>query len=176
MLFFLFNFFNEIILKGLFFSVAIVLFSKQVVPSISISIQLQIIRICLIVLGSCSIYFLVNFLLQEETNGIPLVANITYNSAYKIMEWLTIVFRIILPFSLLFKKTKNNVSYILLVSILINLNWIFDQMIIHIIQPEDLRFFPEHSPLFSFISGITFGLILTIISFMKNILNPAENE
>lgn len=176
MLFFLFHFFDEIILKGLFFSVVIVLFSKQVVPSINISIQLQIIRICLIVLGSCSIYFLINFLLQKETNGIPIVANIIYNPAYKIMEWLTTIFRIVLPFSLLFNKLKNNVSYLLLVSILINLNWIFDLVIIHIIQPEDLRFFPEHTPLFSFISGITFGLILTIISFIRNILNPVENE
>ncbi|AMR32739.1 hypothetical protein A0256_15560 [Mucilaginibacter sp. PAMC 26640] len=89
--------------------------------------------------------------------------------AYATIYWLLMVSELLLPYILLVKRTGNNVYMVFLVSLLMNIGWLFQLFVIHVTQmkreysiDKDLNF-PTSGELIRIAQGIAIGLILLIV-------------
>ena len=76
MIFYFFEIFEGVIIRGLFWAVIILILSKMIFKEIDLNLSINIIKVILLVSSSFSLYFLIYFLLQNEVEGIHLESNI----------------------------------------------------------------------------------------------------
>lgn len=157
----LLDLFYLLLIKGIFISVLIVLFVKKIAKNkIDTTLSLQIIRwVILIYAFGVIIHLILSAIFKENTDNMN-----DLNTPYWIFHFIT---NSVIPLTLLNNKLSKKAYYILTISVLMNLAWLFESFIIHV--PALFRNLGEnnYSALLPFpyeAKTITKGLILGLVS------------
>lgn len=109
------------------------------------------------------------FWMAEMLSGYLGTENVQYTFSeratgkYAYAFWLMFTGSLILPFSLFVKKIGNNIYLVLLVSILANIGWLMEMLVIHVMSSDNSLSFPSKKELILVLQGVLIGLILTVI-------------
>lgn len=166
------------LLRGIFVSVIIILVAKLVLRNtISIGLSLNIIRITLIIHSVVYIILFITSLLNNSTDNIFWTRALgPYWWAY----WIMMTFNSLLPLTLLIRRLGNNNIYLLSISILMNIGWIFESFVTYITNMEREYLNSDYNPYLptsAEISVLINGLILGIfILLIGNLITMKKNK
>jgi len=174
------GFINTYFIKGIFVSVIVIILTNKLFKNnFDTKNAVSIIRWVLL---SYSILILVYFLLLIF---LPVNSDI-YSSSfreramgpYKFAFWL-VTLGSILPLILFFKNLGNNVYFILAITILMNLGWLFESFVIHLTSMEReyvgkvngvKAYLPFNRELMIVLQGLLLGILTMVIgnlSFLR---------
>lgn len=119
---------NNNLIRGIFISVLFVIIIGHFFKNIDTGYAFSILRWLII---SYAITSVILVFMQLITQGVSSFTRAT--GQYWFAYWIMLIGSCIFPFTLLYRKFANKKYFLLLVSIMINLGWLFESFVIHVI-------------------------------------------
>ena len=166
------KFIDNHLLKGIFISVLILILFRKYFKKIDTVTSFKILKYLLVSYSILSLTFiLTSFFVKDYTNPMLLFINRLTNP-YKTIVGLMLILHVCLPLFLLSKWLSKKTSFILTISFLINLEWLFNSYVVHIItmhreyvtgKPFSSNFLPFQHELIILLEGFLLGLVLLFL-------------
>lgn len=122
------------LIKGTFISVLVIILAKGLFKrNIDFNNAINIIRWLLIGYGILSVIYYAVFIFWINSNAEFSTAWRPTEDKYKFAFWL-IALGSISPLFLLIKKLGSKLYFILLISILVNIGWLFESLVVHLVS------------------------------------------
>lgn len=135
---------------------------------------ITIIKWILIAFSVLSILFFLVVILEGQTGYKVFIDRV--NGPYKYVYWFMLIAGMLFPLSLLNRNLGNNVYFLLLVAILMNIGWLFESVIIHITNSHR-EYVQAGFQYKSELVIITKGIILAIMFFLAGrLLDTKRNK
>jgi hypothetical protein len=167
------KFVNDNFIRGIFVSILIILFTKAFFKKLDVLIATRIITFLILFYSVFTILFYAILLLfkinLEQFNFIERAVG-----PYKYTYWFMIITNIFFPLLLFFKKINSKLILLLLISILMNIGWIYESLVI-LMSSEYTNIFnindcyiSIYSLSIAFMKGIIIVIIGNLFYFSKN--------
>jgi hypothetical protein len=163
LLFDIINLIDTHLIRGISISVLIIILTRKIFPKSDTQAAITIIKWLLIAYSIAIVFmFLLSFLrLAGSNENFIFWDRIT--GPYWYAYWIMLAGNVF-PFLLFIKKLNNNVYFILLIAILVNVGWLLESFIVHIACIRRGEFcFPYDRELIIILEGILLGVLTLII-------------
>ena len=160
---------SDFLIKGIFISILLIIFTKMISKNkIETVLSTKIIKWIIIIY---SIGVLVNSILMFI---FPPIENYAFleraTGKYWWAYWLMLSMNSIFPLILLNPKIGRKISFLLIISLLMNIGWIFESIVVHVtslhrdyITQDNNPYLPNNREFNFILYGFLLGIILVVI-------------
>jgi len=160
------NFIGHYVIKGIFISVLVIIVSRKLFKG-KINIQNAVNIIACILVGYAMLsllYYLIYFILHWHGDTYTTAFWARATGTYWFAYWLMLVSNIIMPLLLLFKKLRLKIYVVFMLSVIVNIGWLFESLVIHVTgihrnySPGLSVFLPYNQEFITILNGLLLGV------------------
>ncbi len=159
---------SDYLIKGIFISIILFIFLKFISKNkIEIVLSTTIIKWIIIIYSFGVLVNTILIIILPSTEKYAILERST--GPYWWAYWLMLSMNSIIPMILLFNKIGRNIYFLLTLSLLMNIGWLFESFVVHMtsihrdFNTQDYNpYLPNNNELYRIIEGILLGIILLV--------------